>query len=191
MTVIEPPDKSLARYQAKMVSDNPRRQLIAVQRSLNNIIRDVLKEYKRGSLDIQKVPDVEFIGEEDIDAKGLTREFSHIMMSCLREGKGGIAFFEGEVDHLLPVHVASNYFSYVGKMIAHSVLRSGIGMVGLSRALCTFLITSDMERAMLDITVSDVPDVELRATVEKVCNFVCGFNFFPLKRNKTFVFVIL
>lgn len=173
-TVIEPPDKSLARYQAKMVSHNPRRQLITVQRSPNNIIRDVLKEYKRGSLDIQKVPDVEFIGEEGIDAKGLTREFSHIMMSCLREGKGGIAFFEGEVDHLLPVHcaahVASNYFSYVGKMIAHSVLHSGIGMVGLSRALCTFLITSDMERAMLDITVSDVPDVELRATVEKIQN---------------------
>ena len=57
-------------------------------------------------------------------------------------------------------------------MIAHSVLHSGIGMVGLSRALCTLLITSNMERAMLDITVSDVPDVELRATVEKVWN-VC------------------
>lgn len=172
----EPPDKSLARYQAKMVSHSPRRQLITVQRSSNNIIRDVLKEYKRGSFDIQKVPDVEFIGEEGIDAKGLTREFSHITMSCLREGKGGIAFFEGEMDHLLPVHcaayVASNYFSYVGKMIAHSVLHSGIGMVGLSRALCTLLIPSNMERAMLDITVSDVPDVELRATVEKVCN-VC------------------
>ena len=103
-TVREPPDKSLARYQAKMVSHSPRRQLITVQRSSNNIIRDVLKEYKRGSFDIQKVPDVEFIGEEGIDAKGLTREFSHIMMSCLREGKGGIAFFEGEMDHLLPVH---------------------------------------------------------------------------------------
>lgn len=88
----EPPDKSLARYQAKMVSHSPRRQLITVQRSSNNIIRDVLKEYKRGSFDIQKVPDVEFIGEEGIDAKGLTRQFSHIMMSCLREGKGGIAF---------------------------------------------------------------------------------------------------
>lgn len=175
-TVREPPDKSLARYQAKMVSHSPRRQLITVQRSSNNIIRDVLKEYKRGSFDIQKVPDVEFIGEEGIDAKGLTREFSHIIMSCLREGKGRIALFEGEMDHLLPVHcaayVASNYFSYVGKMIAHSVLHSAIGMVGLSRALCTLLITSNMERAMLDITVSDVPDVELRATVEKVCN-VC------------------
>ncbi|KAM7433722.1 hypothetical protein ABFA07_016062 [Porites harrisoni] len=55
-------------------------------------------------------------------------------------------------------------------MIAHSVLHSGIGMVGLSRALCTLLITSNMERAMLDITVSDVPDVELRATVEKIQN---------------------
>lgn len=47
---------------------------------------------------------MEFIGEEGIDAKGLTREFSHVMMSCLLEGKGGIAFFEGEMDHLLPVH---------------------------------------------------------------------------------------
>ena len=100
----EPPDKSLARYQAKMVSHSPRRQLITVQRSSNNIMRDVLREYKRGSFDIQKVPDAEFIGEEGIDAKGLTREFSHITMSCLREGKGGIAFFEGEMDHLLPVH---------------------------------------------------------------------------------------
>lgn len=139
-----------------MVSDSPRRQLVTVQRSPNNILRDVLKEYKCDSLDIQTVPDAEFIGEEGIDAKGLTRKFSHIMMLCLREGKGGTAFLEGEVDHLLPVHCAaygaSNYFSYVGKMIA----------------LSTLLITSDMERAMLDITVSDAPDVELRANVEKV-----------------------
>lgn len=57
-------------------------------------------------------------------------------------------------------------------MIAHSVLYSGIGMFGLSRALCALLIISDMERAMLDITMSDFPDVELRVTVEKVCMWV-------------------
>ena len=41
---------------------------------------------------------------------------------------------------------------------------------------------------MLDITVSDVADVELRATVEKVCNFVCGFNFFSSEKKLNFCF---
>ena len=56
-------------------------------------------------------------------------------------------------------------------MIAHSVLHSAIGMVGLSRALCTLLITSNMERAMLDITVSDDDDDD---TFIKVSNCNSG-----------------
>lgn len=117
---------------------------------------------------------MEFIGEEGIDVKGLIREFFYIMMFCFREGKGGIVFFEGEVDYLLlvycVVYVVFNYFFYVGKMIVYFVFYSGIGMVGLFRVLCILFIISDMERVMLDIIVSDVLDVELRVIVEKVCN---------------------
>ena len=56
-------------------------------------------------------------------------------------------------------YVASNYFYYVGKMIGYSVLHSGEGMVESPRALCILLITSDMEKTMLDLTVCDVPDI--------------------------------
>ena len=52
---------------------------MTVERSSNSFIRDLVKEYKRCSIDIQKVPDVEFIGEEGIDANGLAREFCHLI----------------------------------------------------------------------------------------------------------------
>ena len=107
-----------------------------------------------------------------MDANALTREFCHIVMSGLKEGSGGLVLFEGEDDHLLPVHcaeyVASEYFVYVGKMIAHSILHSGKGLVGLSRAMLEFLVTNDIERSMLKLTVSDVPDLDIRASLEKV-----------------------
>ena len=155
-----------------MTDDTGRRQFISIQRSSKTIIKDLIKEYKRGTIDIRKTPDIEFLGEEGIDASGLTREFSHLIMTSISEGKGGFVFFEGEKDHLLPVHcteyVSSQYFLYVGKMIAHSVLHTGTGPIGLSRALCTFLITGDLERAMVQLTLKDVPDLEVRETLEKV-----------------------
>ena len=57
-------------------------------------------------------------------------------MATIQDGKGRVQQFEGKTDHLIPVHneefIASHYFEYVGKLIAHSVIHAGFGLVGLS-----------------------------------------------------------
>ena len=43
------------------------------------------------------------MGEEGIDADGLTKEFFTLVMDALRSGTGGYVMFEGADAHLLPV----------------------------------------------------------------------------------------
>ncbi|CAH3135022.1 unnamed protein product [Porites lobata] len=137
-------------------------QEILINRQCGIMLRDLFKKFKRGDLDIKKVPDVTFIGEEGIDAEGLSKEFFTLVMNALTSGTGGYIMFEGGSDHLVPViseeYYQSGYFRFVGQLIAMSVLNSGIGIVGLSRALTTYMVTEDVELASCNLSIDDVPD---------------------------------
>ena len=97
--------------------------------------------FKCGSFNLQAKPNAVFSDEAGIDADGLTRELCHMIMASLRDGKSGILLFEGEIDHLIPVHsqeyVASKYFVYAGKLIAHSVIHAGFWFGGVVKSYCT------------------------------------------------------
>ena len=137
-------------------------QEILINRQCGIMLRDLFKKFKRGDLDIKKVPDVTFIGEEGIDAEGLTKEFFTLVMNALTSGTGGYIMFEGGSDHLVPViseeYYQSGYFRFVGQLIGMSVLHSGIGIVGLSRALTTYMVTEYVELASCNLSIDDVPD---------------------------------
>ena len=137
-------------------------QEILINRQCGIMLRDLFNKFKRSDLDIKKVPDVTFIGEEGIDAEGLTKEFFTLVMNALTSGTGGYIMFEGGSDHLVPViseeYYQSGYFRFVGELIAMSVLHSGIGIVGLSRALTTYMVTEDVELASCNLSIDDVPD---------------------------------
>lgn len=45
------------------------------------MLQDFFKKFKRGDLGIKKVPDVTFIGDEGIDAEGVTKEFFTLAMA--------------------------------------------------------------------------------------------------------------
>ena len=84
------------------------------------------------------------MGEEGIDADGLTKEFFTLVMDALRSGTGGYVMFEGADAHLLPVlseEFHQSGYRYVGQLIAMSVLHGGIGMVELFKALSKFMVT--------------------------------------------------
>ena len=70
-------------------------QEILINRQCGIMLRDLFKKFKRGDLDIKKVPDVTFIGEEGIDAEGLTKEFFTLVMNALTSGTGGYRMFQG------------------------------------------------------------------------------------------------
>lgn len=58
-------------------------QEIHITRQSGIIIRDLFKKLKQAELDIQKVPDITFVGEKGNDAYGLMKEFFALLMNEL------------------------------------------------------------------------------------------------------------
>ncbi|XP_044167225.1 E3 ubiquitin-protein ligase UPL2-like isoform X1 [Acropora millepora] len=164
------PHDALQLHKRKVVNSSS--QSILINRNSQLIIRDLFKKLKRKELDVAKVPDITFIGEEGIDADGLTKEFFALVTRALSDGSGGYILFEGGQDHLVPIiseeFHQSSYFRYVGELIAMSVLHSGLGMVGVSRAVTNFMITDDMEMASCHLTVEDVPDYNIQQAITEL-----------------------
>ena len=154
------------------VLDSSNIQELHINRNSNSIIRDLFKKLKRKEIVAKKKLDVTFIGEEGIDAEGLTKEFFSIVMNSLKCGTGGYVLFEGSEDHLLPViseeYHQSGYYKYVGLLIGMSVLHAGFGMSGISRALSVFLATDDVFKAMCYLSISDVPDYGIQEILREV-----------------------
>ena len=50
---------------------------------------------KRGEIDIRRELDIEFVDEDGIDAKGLTREYLNLVLQSMTDGTGGYVLFEG------------------------------------------------------------------------------------------------
>lgn len=126
-------------------------QKILVDRRSPKLLRDIFKLYKKG-LNKRATPDVEFRGEEGSDASGPTREYFYLAMSRLVSGDPDIHLFEGEEDHLVPIHCIESYdsllFYYTGLMICHSVLHEGYPLVGLSETVVAYIITGSIDEAV-------------------------------------------
>lgn len=54
---------------------------------------------KRGEIDIRRELDIEFVNEDGIDAKGLTREYLNLVLQNMIAGTGGYVLFEGKECH--------------------------------------------------------------------------------------------
>lgn len=78
-------------------------QELHVNRHSETIVRELFKKLKRKDIETKSIPDVTFIGEDGIDAEGLTKELFSIVMNSLKCGTGGYILFEGSDDHLLPI----------------------------------------------------------------------------------------
>ena len=170
-TCIIEPQEALRRHQQRNIIPGSYQDLMVNHHS-ETLVRDLFKKFKRGELDIRKPPDVTFLGEDGIDAHGLTKEFFHLVMNCLKNGQGGYILFEGKQDHLVPVICEefnqSGYFRYVGMLIAMSMLHGGCGFVGLSRALSTYMVTDDIFTASAYLSIEDVPDYSVQEALNQV-----------------------
>ena len=85
---------------SKVIEDQ--KQMLNIERG--NLLRQCFRMLKSKQLVLRMAPDVSFIGEDGIDAEGLTREFLTSVNTAIREGERPITLFEGEFPHLVPVH---------------------------------------------------------------------------------------
>ena len=121
---------------------------------------------------MRAVSNIQYEGEDGIDADGLTREFLTSAMAAVREGEDGLMLLEGEFPNLVPLHstdlLASKVSFHVGQLIAYSIVHGGIPLVGLSPAVVVYVIHNDIDKACDALSIQDVADLSLRENIEKV-----------------------
>ena len=129
--------------------------------------------YKRPNLNLRKHPDVSFRGECGADMGGPSKEFFHVSLASLKKVDPVYNFqlFTGEEGHLVPVYgadvLSSGCFQMVGKLLAHSILHGGDGLVGLAPPIKEYMVSGSVEEAGKLVTPSDLPDVDLRMLLEE------------------------
>ena len=65
-------------------------------------------------------------------------------------------------------YLQSDYFAYVGKVIALTVVQGGSGLVALSRAFSRYLVTGAITSSLAELTISDVPDLTVPNCLQEV-----------------------
>ena len=182
------PPLTLSSFRNNWISSNC--QPIVIDRQSSKLLRDIFKLHKKG-IDIKAIPDVEFKGEDGTDASGPTREYFFLSMSLLATGDAAVHLFEGQTDHLMPIHclesLDSMLFYYAGVMISHSFLHNGYPLVGVSRAVAAYIITGSIDEAIPFIDINDVPDYELRQLLEKIRDANTEEEFNELNENDTVI----
>ena len=171
------PKVVLSTYQDNLAATLTEDYTIHVKRE-EDLFQQVTLTYKRATIvDLKRKPNVRFEAggtkEMGADAGGPTREFMHLAMNSLVEPKdGGSLLFTGEVDHLIPVHnwdlLDDGAFITAGKVVAHSILHGGQGFVGMSPAVLTYIETLDLDKTLINTTIEDIPDVDVRETISSI-----------------------
>ncbi len=139
----------------------------------NDLLKQMLRKYKNPEFDVTRPLSVEFVGEQGVDAGGVTREFFHLLMERLKSQGGSINVFEGQAGHLVPIHnydvLSGGLFEQAGKMILHAILNDCNGVPGLSPAVVSYLNSGKRDAAIANITIHDIPDPVLKEKLAKVC----------------------
>lgn len=86
-----------------------------------------------------------------------------MIVKSLREGNKGYILFEGQANHMLPIHckehVQSKLFIYAVQLIAFAFLHGHIGFSGMSRALANYIVTGNLKDAVPHMCIEDIPDI--------------------------------
>ena len=182
VTEIDSPKAALELFRKENIIQDKPQQRIFVSRldGIDELKKEVIGVYKNPKTNLRVGVKVRF-EEEDAVGSGPVREYLSIAMNILDEGVSSsgskkILFFEGQMDHRVPVHNQSlrltGMFKALGKMLGHSILHGGPGLHGVSPAVKCYMATdrSAAETQSLRLTLEDVPDLELRNMIATVIN---------------------
>ena len=86
-------------------------------------------------------------------------------------------------------YLASRLFYYVGQLIAYSFAHGQIGFVGMSPAICSFLVHGSIDGSCGLMAINDIADYQLREIIERLSNgnlmllSICFSRFFHLSQE--------
>ncbi len=172
-------------FRSEVIDEKLPRQRFTVSREdgMEELKKDILSHYKDNKCKLVAKPRVTFEGEEGVGS-GPVREFLLCAMKIVQDGIGGsgrhVIFFEGEEDHLIPIHDqtlrCTGSFKAIGRIIGHSFLHGGPLLYGISPAVKRFWALTatsgnkdpNLETLPASITIADVSDVDLREYILQV-----------------------
>lgn len=121
----------------------------------------------------------------------MTREFFwNGLLSLCNDRIDCKPLFDGEIDHRLPSSDAkllrSGIFKAVGKFMAHSAIHAGMSFFGLSEAASEYILTDPVDSdTPLPLTINDISDMEIRASLDLVSlnNFILYIFIYKRQTN--------
>ena len=120
-------------------------EFIEINRMQLSWLRQLMRIYKNPRFNLKKQLDVSFAGEQGADMGGPTKEYFHYAISVLSQVDPAfnIQLFGGQEGPLLPLYgvdaISSGCFEMAGKLVAHSILHGGPGLVGLAPTLVRYI----------------------------------------------------
>ena len=168
------PEEALEAFQEANIQKNKPKERLSVSRleGSEELKRDILGLYKDHRKNIRAPLQVRFEGKEGVGT-GPIREFFVCAMKILQEGIHGdgrpIVYFEGESDHLLPIHnqllQQMGVYTCIGKMIGHSILHGGPGLYGILQVAKHYWTHDDLQKNPPPMVIEDIPDLNLVCVV--------------------------
>lgn len=89
LSIVKDPEVAMDQFRRKILKPELPRQFICVERQSPTLVRYLFKMMKRGAIDIRRELDIEFVNEDGIDAKGLTKQYLTLVLQSMIDGKGG------------------------------------------------------------------------------------------------------
>lgn len=172
--------KAIDIYRAKREKGT---EYIEINRMQLSLLRQLMRIYKNPKLNMKYQPDVLFSGEHGADMGGPTKEYFHSAIASLSkvDPAFNIQLFGGNSGHMVPLYgvdaISSGCFEMAGKLLAHSILHEGPGLVGLAPAIVKYLTTGSLSDARKHVTIEDLYDLELKQILEEEVKRIIAGSF--------------
>ncbi|XP_070532740.1 uncharacterized protein [Ptychodera flava] len=118
-------------------------------------------------------PDITFKeSPETLNIGGPAREFFTLLVHSVAGGytaDNAHLLFEGQDDHKVPIHdqlaLDKELFVICGRMVQHSIIWGGPGLVGLAQPVKDYVRTGD---EFVICSIDDIPDTDIREKLQEV-----------------------
>ena len=172
-------EESLIYLRSKMLRDGCKR--LKVQQ--DHVLEEAMCFYKHYDFEPNLKLRVTYDGQAGIDAGGLSRQFFTDLLLAASTGANGIqALLEGWNGQKLiaynPTICSCDLIETFGKIVAHSVVQTSLGLSCLAYAIYYYICTGKIESAVPYLTIAEVPYHQTKEYLTQVQAIYFSFHNF-------------
>ena len=172
-------EESLIYLRSKMLRDGFKRLKV----EQDHVLEEAMCFYKHSDFEPNLKLRVTYDGQAGIDAGGLSRQFFTDLLLAASTGANGIqALLEGWNGQKLiaynPTICSCDLIETFGKIVAHSVVQTSLGLSCLAYAIYYYICTGKIESAVPYLTIAKVPCHQTKEYLTQVQAIYFSFHNF-------------